>query len=719
MQAEALWLREHPPHPIADVFILAVVSNVRVKWQIDLFVDPWDLHTKGMLRLGNVAHYIAQFQHDAPHISLRDLHPSFPPIPATGTAEEYQYRTLVALDHFRLFELSPGKGSEPLHGILRHHSLDDISSASNAATRYTALSYQWGSSLSPFEVMTPEGTIPIMLSLYNALRLIRHPTEKLTIWADALCINQQNQHERRLQVRLMKKIFQSANEVYAYLGEGDEQSDKSMKALADISAACRPAGGTWTIAEGHNLPPEDDAIWEDIRQLLGRGWFRRVWVIQEAVLARNLTLYCGDFNMRWDSFWRAILVCTTTHSGLNSDGAAARVAMYPVYALGLAREFYNSLTGIANSHDMLTLLQLFSHTEASEPVDKLFGLLGLADDTDDRLFDPDYESPPERVVLRYATAFVRRRQTVKLLCRAGGSRSSPFPSWIPNWTRTARSGTISTWYGDQGLFTASKQTRPEHHHASVVESKGMLWVKATRLTKIHSVGSETLENSDLIKFLASIMSDVDALPFPETWTYPPTGETRQKLGLALVLGGTKRPHFDHTPYRYHKYRSEVGDPRNNTTSATASPFSLPIDTSSIPNLASIQDFLDKFLKQPPAARQLVWDYWHTVTSFSRRLGNARFFFAGTKTITTTVPDLMCHVGMGPGEIEEGDEVWIVHGMGTPVVLRPRTSGEKGNGSRRSSEYELVGEAYVHDPKVMYGDWLGEGGNVGGKLICLV
>lgn len=216
------------------------------------------------------------------------------------------------------------------------------------------------------------------------------------------------------------------------------------------------------------------------------------------------------------------------------------------------------------------------------------------------------------------------------------------------------------------------------------------------------------------------MSDVDALPFPETWTYPPTGETRQKLGHALVLGGTKRPHFDHTPHRYHKHGSEAGDPGNNTNSAklteetveqTAFPFSLPIDTSSIPNLASIQDFLNKFFKQSPAARQLVWDYWHTVTSFSRRLGNARFFFADTKTITTTVhsnpvPDLMCHVGMGPGEIEEGDEVWIMHGMGTPVVLRPRTSGEKGQRSGRSSEYELVGEAYVHDPKVMYGDWLG-------------
>jgi hypothetical protein len=302
MQAEAVWLGGHPTHPITDVFILAVVSNVRVKWQIDLFVDSWDLHAKGMLRLGNVAHYIAQFQHDAPHISLRDLHPNLPPVPATCPAEEYQYRTLVALDHFRLFELCPGKGSEPLQGILRHHSLDDVSSASNTAIRYTALSYQWGSSLPPFEVTTPEGTIPIMLSLYNALRLIRHPTEKLTIWADALCINQKDLHERSFQVRLMKKIFQSAKEVYAYLGEGDEQSDKSMKVPVDISAACRPAGGTWTIAEGHSLPPEDDAIWEHIRHLLERGWFRRVWVIQEAVLARNLTLYCGGFNMRWDFF---------------------------------------------------------------------------------------------------------------------------------------------------------------------------------------------------------------------------------------------------------------------------------------------------------------------------------------------------------------------------------------------------------------------------------
>jgi hypothetical protein len=54
------------------------------------------------------------------------------------------------------------------------------------------------------------------------------------------------------------------------------------------------------------------------------------------------------------------------------------------------------------------------------------------------------------------------------------------------------------------------------------------------------------------------------------------------------------------------------------------------------------------------------------------------------------------LGMGPLEIEMGDEVWILAGANTPVVLRNGSTGKK----------KLLGEAYVHG--LMHGEVLNFG-----------
>jgi len=54
-----------------------------------------------------------------------------------------------------------------------------------------------------------------------------------------------------------------------------------------------------------------------------------------------------------------------------------------------------------------------------------------------------------------------------------------------------------------------------------------------------------------------------------------------------------------------------------------------------------------------------------------------------------------YLGMAPESVAEGDEVWIVSGCLTPLVLR-REDGEEAQGA-----YSLAGEAYVHG--VMYGE----------------
>ncbi|KAK0729513.1 heterokaryon incompatibility, partial [Lasiosphaeris hirsuta] len=138
---------------------------------------------------------------------------------------------------------------------------------------YTAISYQWGADLKPFEIQTPEGPLFVTASLNFALRHIRDSTIKILVWVDAICINQLDDYERKIQVRRMKDIYRSAENVFAYIGEESDRSSEALETLAQIrTAALQPTLGHRTLRR--------------FLKLLSRGWFRRAWVTQELVLAK-------------------------------------------------------------------------------------------------------------------------------------------------------------------------------------------------------------------------------------------------------------------------------------------------------------------------------------------------------------------------------------------------------------------------------------------------
>jgi hypothetical protein len=66
-----------------------------------------------------------------------------------------------------------------------------------------------------------------------------------------------------------------------------------------------------------------------------------------------------------------------------------------------------------------------------------------------------------------------------------------------------------------------------------------------------------------------------------------------------------------------------------------------------------------------------------------------------------------HLTCAPESVEVGDEVWIVSGCPTPLILRK--AGD------RTGSYALVGEAYVHG--VMYGEAVSD--EIAWESICLV
>src|SRR3982074_2629695 len=97
----------------------------------------------------------------------------------------YQYQNLPSLDSFRVLELLPGNTDDDVHVILK---IVDF----NTDIPYEAISYCWGSTALTCSVRVDDHLLPITQSLHEALRAFRRPQEPRVVWADAICINQNN-----------------------------------------------------------------------------------------------------------------------------------------------------------------------------------------------------------------------------------------------------------------------------------------------------------------------------------------------------------------------------------------------------------------------------------------------------------------------------------------------------------------------------------------------
>ena len=220
---------------------------------------------------------------------------------------------------------------------------------------YNALSYVWGDSPERVTINCNGHRTFITRNLYNALKQIWKVTPKQVLWADALCINQDDDEEKGHQVSMMGDIYKTATTVLIWLGEDKNTFARSWSAIN--MAANKP--GTFT----------DDSALDDF---LAHPWFTRVWTLQEVLLARKAVLICGT---RWID-WR-LLFETIGPKG-------------PLRALQDCTEIMQLEHRRKERRNPLKELLMASITRhATDPRDKLYALLGLLSQNSTRM-RPDY-----------------------------------------------------------------------------------------------------------------------------------------------------------------------------------------------------------------------------------------------------------------------------------------------------------------------------------------
>jgi hypothetical protein len=103
---------------------------------------------------------------------------------------------------------------------------------------YYALSYAWGDPTRTHNILIDGKRLPITSNLYDALRAMqKDAASDIQVWADAICINQDDLVERSAQIFLMREIYHTAMEVRIYLGPGSEDVQKCLEFINGLTSA--------------------------------------------------------------------------------------------------------------------------------------------------------------------------------------------------------------------------------------------------------------------------------------------------------------------------------------------------------------------------------------------------------------------------------------------------------------------------------------------------
>lgn len=167
--------------------------------------------------------------------------------------------------NIRLLKLLPHRDKTgPLQCSLIDYPLQHLTESNYHL--YDALSYAWGSPEKSQSISIGNFNLPITPNLHAALLRLRDCFFERVVWADAICINQQDTQERNNQVQLMAKIYAMASRVIVWLGEAEDKSDKALEEIH------KSANGQRTTANA--------AVRNAVLKLLLRPWFKRIWVFQ-------------------------------------------------------------------------------------------------------------------------------------------------------------------------------------------------------------------------------------------------------------------------------------------------------------------------------------------------------------------------------------------------------------------------------------------------------
>ncbi|KAF5639579.1 heterokaryon incompatibility protein (het-6OR allele) [Fusarium sp. NRRL 25303] len=339
------------------------------------------------------------------------------------------YRPLDLLKRqIRILHILPGQHGEPVRCTLHTASLDDSPS-------YEALSYSWGDPHICYIIEVDGQQATVTENLYNAIRRLRFVDRTRHIWADALCINQADTTERTHQVGLMRNIYSSTIEGILWLGEfsGTVNTDTNSISQQTVATAFKLIR---SLADDHHWNSQEHAQSmareesDALTALLNLSWWQRAWTVQETVLPKKATLYCGTMQLRLSEVKRAHLMSVShDRKGCCITNPECHDVLY---------KFWDCIEGFRllqeeSDRDILVrmALEMFRFRHASDRRDCVYAYLGLGSKA-----LADYTIPHEMAFKYVVRSLIQESNNLGPLIRIAEhaeTRSATLPSWCPDY----------------------------------------------------------------------------------------------------------------------------------------------------------------------------------------------------------------------------------------------------------------------------------------------
>lgn len=577
----------------------------------------------------------------------------------------YQYQGLKESEkEIRLIRLADGcsvEGCETIQCLLEPCSLN-----TSQPLPFVAISYCWGVSTERRMIDVGGMKLNIPASAEEVLRFaLRVEGGSSYIWIDAICIDQSNLSERNHQVALMGMLYSKAARVLVWLGNAFAGIEQALQSIHSIIRQCQKVTSNGALldetlwggisAQKHYLYSDDglpyDCDWLALEELFASRWFRRMWPIQEVCLAQEARCYYGEHTIRFQ------------------DVALAARWMYHRKYWEASGKRYTGVDCAAEVRDtmdapmgLFALLQMCVYFDATDPRDKIYGLLGLIPDSSPGApigkyaIVPDY-SKSLKDVYTAAARVVVAEGSLTVLGRAIWYRPAEvpprypddlvigdFPSWVPrlDWHWNAAQGSPAAIISTSEAGASGGMLPPVSDETSDPDVLRVCGILVSEVSSVGPIFTPALiaKNENLTAAMRASASLISRLRAPK-----PNGDTVDLLLKTLCAGNEG---FQST---------KEGD-------------------------SSIREALDQLMSTKGDSKIQATDADdddHSI-EHSQSLASVITEYSVNRCIIVATDGT---AGLGPPGVRPGDAIVIIFGAIVPYILR-----------RQDTMWTSIGDAYV-------------------------
>ncbi|CAG8959329.1 hypothetical protein HYFRA_00013099 [Hymenoscyphus fraxineus] len=621
---------------------------------------------------------------------------------------------------------------------------------------YDCLSYTWAHPLyqaiwreddrriideSPTKLIKCEGkAFKVAENLYEALKQLCKKRWSLDehgysgqncIWIDAICINQNDDVEKKPQLEMMKDIYCGAENVIAWLGPDSDDPEAArldvaidvLERLASIPPSRRNVylpdnlfdGSIWDTL---GMEPIFEEEWLHFAAFILRSWFSRIWVVQERWAAKKMFVFCGDYVIKWKVLSDGIMTMMAMNMDrlLNSKVEEMVGSGSPPTRFVTNKIRNQFIFTDVDKTQSLTLEKLLANGRvfnATNQDDRVFGVLGMWTPSGAFLGQKPWsliggwttkkQRTTEKLYTDASFLAIHEMGDLNLLSLVEDAsyRKLPgLPSWVPDYTvppATEPLNGIPRADGGVGPWNASRGLLP---WKEPINADGILRVQGVKIGTIAKIAADYSEIVDEHKFCdllellriavttepkrnsveqfwrALIKDNYDGQPaaddarlaFPNLITHHVW-----VLQIALSHKQAIASISDAEPIFREQNRQELGKFESIMDKYIDLLSKLSTEEDSlIPTLDMIQAIIDQ-------GNENHTDF---IAVYYRILADFRSAYMGRRLVRTDDN----YLGIAPQSVEESDEVWILAGAFVPIILRREGVSDK---------RKLVGEAYIN------------------------